>query len=106
MFAISTLFVSTHSKDNDITNETLWEEIIFLIEAFTKDEAYDKCIERCKEEEISYISATNENVVWKFKEILHVSPLEVNTFSDGVEVFSRFLNKKQAKMLRSASSTI
>lgn len=102
MFAVSALFAFVH-PDGD---SHLLEERIYLIDAFIEDEARDRCLEKCREEEISYLSASNEQVSVKFRQILHVSPLEVTDFSDGKEIFSRFLNRKQAEALISAAEDI
>ncbi len=105
MFAVSTLFAFVH-KNGDSPQETLMEEQIFLLEALDADEACRRCLARCREEEICYLSATNEHVSIEFRQILHVSPLEVTDFNDGTAVFSRYLNPKQAEALKNASKNV
>lgn len=49
--------------------------------------------------EHEYKNEAGEMVYWKFVEILHISPLETDEIQSGIEIFSRFLTRKQVNTL-------
>lgn len=99
MFSVCLLYASLDVDDQTVKEDTLWEEIVYLVDAFTEDEAREKAELIGKKNEVSYQTVSGRQIVWKFQKITHLSSLEVSDISDGTEVFSRFLNSKQVEIL-------
>ena len=76
----------------------MWEEIIYLVAAETREEAVQRAEIIAKRDEISYDTET-DRVNWRFSRVIDVSHLEYEKIEEGHEIFSRFLTAEQADTL-------
>ena len=73
-------------------DDGLWEERFVLFAAKDQDEARRKAELHGRSEEHEYIGGEGDIVRWQFERIGEICTVEASNFSDGVEVFSRFLH--------------
>ena len=100
MYTVSVLFKSLHNDEKSANPKNLCEEIIYLIDAISSDDAEEKAKIIAKNNECSYQNVDGEMINWTFEKIIHVCPLEIEEFNDGTEIFSRFLNTNQARTIQ------
>jgi hypothetical protein len=98
-FCVSALSVSEHVNDPP-TQQRLWEEHLFLVDAASADEAHTKAEKIARGQECSYESANQSKVSWKFERISKVYKLDGKP-TDGSEVFSRFLKESEVQSILS-----
>ena len=92
-YTVNLLFQSVHpGQPSD--QDTVWEESVFLVQAASRDEARRLGMRIGKEQETEYVSATGEEVCWKFAEVESVFEILDETVGHGVEVFSRILRAR------------
>ena len=97
-FSVSTLFYALHASSNSVNEDTMWEEIIYLIVAPTQEDAVEQAKIIAAKDQVSY-STDNDEVSWIFSKILHISPIEYKKIENGSEIFSRFLTTEQVNCL-------
>ena len=97
--SVSLLFSSQITDPQVFSVDDLLEEIIVIFDCTDDEDLRQKCLAWAKQNEHEYQNESGETVKWKFVDILHYSPLEIEELQDGTEVFSRFMNSKQAKVL-------
>ena len=97
--SVSLLFSAQITNLSQWSLEDLFEEIIVVFDCVDDDDLKQKSLEWAKMHEHKYKNEAGEMVYWKFVEILHTSPLETDEIQSGIEIFSRFLTRKQVNTL-------
>ena len=97
--SVSLLFSAQITNLSQWSLEDLFEEIIVVFDCVDDDDLKQKSLEWAKMHEHKYKNEAGEMVYWKFVEILHISPLENDEIQSGIEIFSRFLTRKQVNTL-------
>ena len=97
--SVSLLFSAQITNLSQWSLEDLFEEIIVVFDCVDDDDLKQKSLEWSKMHEHEYKNEAGEMVYWKFVEILHISPLETDEIQSGIEIFSRFLTRKQVNTL-------
>ena len=97
--SVSLLFSAQITNLLQRSLEDLFEEIIVVFDCVDDDDLKQKSLEWAKMHEHEYKNEAGEMVYWKFVEILHISPLETDEIQSGIEIFSRFLTRKQVNTL-------
>ena len=97
--SVSLLFSAQITNLSQWSLEDLFEEIIVVFDCVDDDDLKQKSFEWAKMHEHEYKNEAGEMVYWKFVEILHISPLETDEIQSGIEIFSRFLTRKQVNTL-------
>ena len=80
-------------------SDILWQENIVLVEADSEAEALRKGQHIGKNSEDQYVSATGENIQWRFWQVERAYEIEGRVFETGTELFSRFLRASEATSL-------
>ena len=99
---VSALFACIEGTTGKISEKTIWQEIIFVVEIenpITDDDFYLHATELARNYETEYTNAEGITVLWKFQKILDISALEILEVVDGAELFSRFLTSEQKEVL-------
>ena len=97
--SVSLLFSAQITNLSQWSLEDLFEEIIVVFDCVDDDDLKQKSLEWAKKHEHEYKNEAGEMIYWKFVEILHISPLETDEIQSGIEIFSRFLTRKQVNTL-------
>ena len=97
--SVSLLFSSQITDSQGFSIDDLLEEIVVIFDCADDEDLRQKSLAWAKQNEHEYQNESGEIVKWKFVDILHYSPLEIEALQDGTEVFSRFMNSNQAKVL-------
>lgn len=78
------------------------DEQIFLLQAATEDEAYQKAMELGEQSAISYLNRYGETVQWEFVGLENLEELFDQSLSDGVEIRSRLFDHSEPSSLVSS----
>ena len=98
-YGVSLLFKSCHQQPQG--EEPLWEEIIIIVEAPSRDEAEALARRNALTREVGYEVAGNDFVTWVFDSVFDVCEVESEPLSSGTEVFSRFMRESEVRSLQS-----
>jgi hypothetical protein len=91
-------------RDLDVGNVLLWQEIIFLLEAATEDQASILAQSVGTGYEHGYVAADGHPVSWKLVAVERICEVQAANLTTGVELFSRFIDEYKGKS-RSAPAT-
>ena len=81
-------------------HNTLWEEVIFLVNANDETDAEDKIRNKLMNENCEYLAQSGETIKWEFDSILMTYEILSDQIADGTELFSRFLKKEEVASLK------
>jgi hypothetical protein len=81
-------------------DERLFEDRIILLRAESEREAQVKAKAIGRESAHEYDSAAGSHVTWRFKELLDVKPLWLDSIEDGSEVYYAFLREPELDQIR------
>jgi hypothetical protein len=97
-FGVNLLLEATRPNGQD--SDLFGEEVVILVNEASLEEAVESAIKEAKKGETTYTPVKGEPITWKFSCVLGVTELLSDELSSGIEVFSRFLNKNEAKVLK------
>jgi hypothetical protein len=97
-FGVSLLLEAERPDPQD--SDIFGEEVVILVNAESLEEALESAIKEAKKGETTYTPVKGEPITWKFSCVLGVTELLSDELSSGIEVFARFLNKNEAKVLK------
>ncbi|MDR0716836.1 MAG: DUF4288 domain-containing protein [Azoarcus sp.] len=98
-FAASLLFRGI--RNNNPSEEDLWEESIVLISAEDEEDAAQKAEKIGRENETSYKAMDGSILAWKFVQIERLYEIMDSKITDGTEVFSRYLKNSEVESILS-----
>lgn len=96
-YSANLLFEGVHPGEP--RSENLWEERLVLLNAPNEDEARREAESLGKTEEHSYVTATNESIQWRFRQVESLSAIDADTLQNGTEFHSRFLRASEVQSL-------
>ena len=97
-FTAEILFKSTPIGKLEL--DAIWENRVVLFQAVNEEEARIKATAYGRLEGHKYLNHAGELVVWEFDAVENICQLDGNEFSDGKEVFWRFLRHSEVLSLR------
>jgi hypothetical protein len=86
-------------RNNNPSEEDLWEESIILIFAEDEGDAARKAERIGRENETSYKTTDGSTLAWKFVQIERLYEIMDSRIADGTEVFSRHLKNSEVKSI-------
>ena len=92
IYAVSTLLVGKHQDDSQ---EPLWQECIFLVEADSSESARGLAAPLARQHEVRYETVAGA-MEWRFHAVQSVFEIDGDQLTHGIEVFSRFLRNSEA----------
>lgn len=98
-YGISLLFKSCHAQPRE--DEPLWEELIIVVKAPSRDDAEGLGREFALNQEVQYGVAAGDSVTWVFDSIFDVCEVGDDIVDSGTEVFSRFMRESEVRSLQS-----
>jgi len=98
-YSASLFFEAVHALES--VPNTLWEEQIVLVQSSDADEAHALATQIGKNSEHSYVVSEPEQHVlhWRFVTVESVHEIDADQLESGVELFSRLLGSRKAKIL-------
>jgi hypothetical protein len=97
-YTASLFYRSDHIKKSSDKN-SIWEERIVLIKADSSHRAMEIAQKYGESESVKYKNVSGESVEWVFVKIESVYKIIDNMQAEIAEVFSRFLNDREAKSI-------
>lgn len=88
--------VLSKSALKDDKYEPLYEEMLILIEARTKEEAMEKATSVANKTHCSYLNIDKEEVTWSFEKLVDVTEISDSPPQDGSELYSRHFRNYKA----------
>ena len=67
----------------------LYQEVVVEVKAFDEASARQAIEAHAKRRETSYQNASGDTVTWSFENIIDVSPVLEENFTDGYEIYTR-----------------
>jgi hypothetical protein len=95
----SSLYIAVivyESSSDSPTYKTLYEECFVTIMAGSLDEAKQKAQVHGKKQNSSFKNSAGEQITWKLKSVVDVSPALYDAMGDGVDFYSRHFRNYQA----------